>query len=214
MAGIVERVKHKLSVMPYVEERKLLHGIGFLLRGSFFLGIWKDSLMVKLSQSEVREILSMPFVTLFNEIEKVYIPDVALVGPQGVERDEQLDYWITRAALHVESKGSRGEAHRGQTPTIFDRASLQAGYGDNPMETLLLETDRATAKLLRLRKGQTFEFQARSQPAMFFVADGEAAFQGVDGQQPAKSGIWCFVPPYCRVVVHADSVTAVIVVVL
>ncbi|MFM7070846.1 MAG: hypothetical protein ACKO38_03505 [Planctomycetota bacterium] len=214
MLDIINRVKNKLSVMPYVEERKIPHGIGFLLRGAFFIGVWKDSLMVKLSHKDIVEILSMPFVTIFNEIDKVYIPNVALVGPQGIERDEHLDYWITRAALHVEMKEMRRKTHHGQPPTILDLASPPEESDLSATETSLLECEQATAKLVRLREGQIFNLQTRSQPAMLFVAEGEATFQAVDNQSPAKTGIWCFLPPYCQLAVTAKSVSAIVVVVL
>ena len=214
MIDIITRVKNKLNVMPYVEERKLPHGIGFLLRGAFFIGVWKDSLMVKLSHKDIVEILSMPFVTLFNEFDKVYIPNIALVGPQGIERDEHLDYWITRAALHVESKERCRKAHHGHNPTIFDLASPLADFDLSPTETSLLESERVTAKLVRLREGQTFNLQTCSQPAMLFVADGGATFQAADGDRSARCGVWCFVPPYYQLVVTANSASTIIVVVL
>ena len=210
MASIVDRVKNKMSVIPYVEERKLSRGIGFLLRGSFFIGIWNDSLMVKLSHQEVKEIISMPFVTLFDEIEKAYIPNVALVGPQGIERDEQLDYWINRAMLHVETKGKIGRAHLVKSPTILDLVSFTAEFGDIPTEASLFRSGEVSTNVVRLRAGQSFKFQTHSQPMILVVAAGEAAFKSAEHH--AISGIVCFLPPYSQLVVIANSDTALIVV--
>lgn len=212
MASIVDRVKIKMSVIPYVEERKLPHGIGFLLRGSFFIGIWNDSLMVKLSHQEVKEIISMPFVTLFDQIEKAYIPNVALVGPQGIERDEQLDYWINRATLHVETKGKSGRARHGQSPTVFDLVSFTADFGDIPTEASLFRSGEVSTNVVRLPADQSFKFETHSQPMILVVAGGEAAFKSADGKQPAISGIGCFLPPYSQLVVIANSDAAIIVV--
>jgi hypothetical protein len=97
---------------------------------------------------------------------------------------------------------------------IFDLASPLADFDLSPTETSLLESERVTAKLVRLREGQTFNLQTCSQPAMLFVADGGATFQAADGDRPARCGVWCFVPPYYQLVVTANSASTIIVVVL
>ena len=72
-------------------------GVGFLLHGNMLVGVWKDSLVVRLGPGEGEEALREPHVKEF-DITGRPMKGWVLVGPGGVEDDDQLAGWIERAA--------------------------------------------------------------------------------------------------------------------
>jgi hypothetical protein len=64
------------------------------------VGVWKDSLIVRLGPDEGEEALKEPHVSEF-DITGRAMKGWVLVGPEGVEGDEQLKGWIQRAVKFV-----------------------------------------------------------------------------------------------------------------
>jgi hypothetical protein len=98
--ALAERVRRRLARRRNVEEKKMFGGIGFLLNGNLLVGVWKDSLVVRLGPGEGDEALEEPHVKEF-DITGRPMKGWVLVGPGGVEEDEQLGNWIRRAAGFV-----------------------------------------------------------------------------------------------------------------
>jgi TfoX/Sxy family transcriptional regulator of competence genes len=96
-----------------IEEKKMFGGIGFLLNGNLLVGVWKDSLIVRLGPEEGEEALNEPLkephVSDFN-ITGRSMKGWVLVAPEGVEDDDELSAWIQRAVKFV-GKLPRKEAH-------------------------------------------------------------------------------------------------------
>ena len=98
--ALAERVRHLLARRKNVEEKKMFGGIGFLLNGNMLVGVWKDSLIVRLGPDEGDEALKEPHVSEF-DITGRAMKGWVLVAPEGVEADEQLKGWIERAVKFV-----------------------------------------------------------------------------------------------------------------
>jgi hypothetical protein len=64
------------------------------------VGVWKDSLIVRLAPDEGEEALREPHVREF-DITGRPMKGWVLVGSEGVEDDEQLSAWIQRAMKFV-----------------------------------------------------------------------------------------------------------------
>ena len=77
-------------------------GVGFLLNGNLLVGVWKDSLCVRLGEEEGEEALKEPHVKEF-DITGRPMKGWVLVEPEGVEDDEQLTNWIERAMKFVKA---------------------------------------------------------------------------------------------------------------
>ena len=77
-------------------------GVGFLLHGNMFVGVWKDSLIVRLGPDEGEEALKEPHVSEF-DITGRAMKGWVLVAPEGVDADEQLKGWIERATKFVKT---------------------------------------------------------------------------------------------------------------
>ena len=91
-----------------VEERKLFGCVGFLLNGNMLVGVWKDSLIVRLGPDEGDEALLEPHVKEF-DITGRPMKGWVLVEPEGVEGDDQLSGWIRRAVKFVGKLPAKGK---------------------------------------------------------------------------------------------------------
>ena len=97
---LAERIRHALARRKGKEEKKMFGGIGFLLNGNMCVGVWKDSLIVRLGPEQAAEALKQPFVQQF-DITGRPMTGWALIEPKGVEDDGQLKAWIQRAVKFV-----------------------------------------------------------------------------------------------------------------
>jgi TfoX/Sxy family transcriptional regulator of competence genes len=100
--ALAERIRQRLARRKNVEEKKMFGGIGFLLNGNLLVGVWKDSLIVRLGPEEGDQALREPHVKEF-DITGRAMNGWVLVEPKGVEDDEQLSGWIQRAVKFVGS---------------------------------------------------------------------------------------------------------------
>ena len=98
--SLAARIRQHLARRKSVEEKKMFGGVGFLLNGNMLVGVWKDSLIVRLGQDDGDEALKEPHVREFDITGKP-MRNWVLVGPEGVQNDEQLSAWIGRAVKFV-----------------------------------------------------------------------------------------------------------------
>jgi hypothetical protein len=98
--ALAGRIRQQLARRKNIEERKMFGGIGFLLNGNLLVGVWKESLVVRLGEEEGEEALKEPHVKEF-DITGRPMRNWVLVGPEGVQTDEQLGGWIQRAVKFV-----------------------------------------------------------------------------------------------------------------
>ena len=98
--ALAGRVRRRLSRRKNVEEKKMFGGVGFLLDGNLLVGVWKESLVVRLGRDEAEAALLEPHVKEFDITGKP-MRNWVLVGPEGIEDDGQLAGWIQRAAKFV-----------------------------------------------------------------------------------------------------------------
>ena len=97
---LAERIRQGLARRKGIEAKKMFGGIGFLLNGNMLVGVWKDSLIVRLGPEEGDEALKEPHVKEF-DITGRPMKGWVLVAPEGVEADEQVNGWIERAMKFV-----------------------------------------------------------------------------------------------------------------
>jgi TfoX/Sxy family transcriptional regulator of competence genes len=98
--ALAGRIRQRLARRKNVEEKKMFGGIGFLLNGNLLVGVWKESLVVRLGKEEGEEALKEPHVKEF-DITGRPMRNWVLVESEGVEDDEQLSAWIQRAMKFV-----------------------------------------------------------------------------------------------------------------
>src|SRR5579864_3134416 len=100
--ALAERIRQALARRKNVEEQKMFGGVGFLLNGNMLVGVWKDSLIVRLGPDQAEEALLEPHVEEF-DITGRPMKGWVLVEPEGVIGDDQLSAWIQRALKFVGS---------------------------------------------------------------------------------------------------------------
>jgi TfoX/Sxy family transcriptional regulator of competence genes len=100
--SLAKRIRDCLARTRNVEEKKMFGGVGFLLRGNMLVGVWKDSLIVRLDPDEGENALREPHVKAFDITGKP-MKGWLLVEPDGVEDDDQLAHWIERASKFVKT---------------------------------------------------------------------------------------------------------------
>jgi TfoX/Sxy family transcriptional regulator of competence genes len=98
--ALADRTRQQLARRKNIEEKKMFGGIGFLLNANLLVGVWKDSLCVRLGPEQAEEALPEPHVKEF-DITGRPMKGWVLVEPEGVEDDEQLSGWIERATKFV-----------------------------------------------------------------------------------------------------------------
>jgi len=98
--ALADRIRQRLARKQGVEEKKMFGGIGFLLGGNMLVGVWKNSLIVRLGPDGGDEALLEPHVREF-DITGRPMKGWVLVAPEGVENDDQLTGWVQRAVDFV-----------------------------------------------------------------------------------------------------------------
>jgi TfoX/Sxy family transcriptional regulator of competence genes len=97
---LAERLRRALARRKGIEEKKMFGGIGFLLNGNMCVGVWKDSLIVRLDAEQAEEALMEPNVEEFNVTGRS-MQGWVLVAPAGTEDEDELTDWIERALNYV-----------------------------------------------------------------------------------------------------------------
>jgi TfoX/Sxy family transcriptional regulator of competence genes len=98
--SLAARIRDALAEKKGIEEKKMFGGVGFLLNGNLLVGVWKDSLCVRLGPEEGEEAFKEPHVSEFNITGRA-MKGWVLVAPEGVEADEELSGWVQRAVKFV-----------------------------------------------------------------------------------------------------------------
>jgi TfoX/Sxy family transcriptional regulator of competence genes len=100
--SLASRIRDALSRTRGVEEKKMFGGVGFLLNGNMLVGVWKQSLIVRLSAEEGEAALAEPYVKDFDVTGRP-MKGWVMVEPEGIEDDGQLKGWIDRAIDFVKT---------------------------------------------------------------------------------------------------------------
>ena len=64
--SLAQRIRDALARKKNIEEKKMFGGVGFLLKGNMLVGVWKDSLIVRIGPEKGDEALKEPHVKEFD----------------------------------------------------------------------------------------------------------------------------------------------------
>lgn len=98
--SLAGRIRDALARKLNIEEKKMFGGVGFLLNGNMLVGVWKNSLIVRLGPDNYEDALLGQHVREFDITGKP-MKGWVMVEPDGIEDDDQLTGWIQRAADFV-----------------------------------------------------------------------------------------------------------------
>jgi len=99
---LAARIRDALARKRGIEEKKMFGGVGFLLNGNMLVGVWKNSLIVRVGPDGYEDALLEPHVKEF-DITGRPMKGWVLVEPGGIEDDGQVKAWIQRAMKFVGS---------------------------------------------------------------------------------------------------------------
>ena len=100
--SLAARIRQALGRTRGLTEKKMFGGVGFLLSGNLCVGVWKNSLIVRLDPAEAQLLLAEPHVRPF-DITGRPMKGWLLVEADGLETDEQLQAWVSRSKDFVRS---------------------------------------------------------------------------------------------------------------
>jgi TfoX/Sxy family transcriptional regulator of competence genes len=97
---MASRTRDALARERAVSEKKMFGGLCFLLHGKLLVGVFKDSLLVRLGPDGAKAALEEPHV---REMDMSGRPmkGWVVVEPEGLDGDLQLKTWIERAIEFV-----------------------------------------------------------------------------------------------------------------
>ena len=96
---LAERIRTQVKARRGFTEKEMFGGIGFLLHGNMCVGVWKESLILRLGPAS-QAALQQPAVREF-DITGRAMSGWVLVEPSGFGREEDLRRWIELAVSHV-----------------------------------------------------------------------------------------------------------------
>jgi TfoX/Sxy family transcriptional regulator of competence genes len=94
--SLAARTRDALTGVRSIEEKKMFGGLAFLLHGNVLVGVWENSLLVRLGAEDAEQALLEPDVREFDITGKP-MKGWAVVEPDGIENDQQLKKWVERA---------------------------------------------------------------------------------------------------------------------
>lgn len=95
--SLARRIRQTFDRRRNITERKMFGGVCFLLHGNICVGVWKDSLIVRIGQESYENALSEPHVRVF-DITGRSMTGWVMVEPDG---DERLNDWVQRGEEFV-----------------------------------------------------------------------------------------------------------------
>ena len=98
--GLAQRIREHLVTRNDVNEKKMFGGVGFLLKGNMCVGVWKQSLVVRVGPDAYESALREAGVRQF-DITGRAMTGWVLVGPSAIDTDDPLRDWIGRAIKFV-----------------------------------------------------------------------------------------------------------------
>jgi TfoX/Sxy family transcriptional regulator of competence genes len=98
--SLAARIRQALTQRKSIVEKKMFGGIAFLLHGNMLVGVWQDSLIVRLGFEQGDQALAEPHVRAFDVTGRP-MKGWVMVEPDGIDHDGQLCQWIERAVGFV-----------------------------------------------------------------------------------------------------------------
>ena len=100
--GLAERIRDLVLDQDNITEKKMFGGLAFLQEGHMFVGINGEQLMARVGPENYKKALVKPHVNEMDFTGKSF-KGYVYVRPEGIESDEDLQYWTTLASSFTKS---------------------------------------------------------------------------------------------------------------
>ncbi len=121
--SLAARVRDAVQHHPGVTEKKMFGGVGFLLHGNMLVGIWKESLIVRLDPEQGATALTQPHVSPM-DITGRPMRGWLMVAPAGLDEDRDLQSWISRAIQFVKGLEPQSAVQKTRSPKSKPRKPI------------------------------------------------------------------------------------------
>ena len=98
--ALIERIRPILSGRDGYSEHRMFGGVCFMIGGNMCVGTWKGALIVRIDRDEREAILSEPHTRPADMNGRV-MKGWALVEPDGIATESDLESWVDRAAAYA-----------------------------------------------------------------------------------------------------------------
>lgn len=103
---LADRLREQLADLKKIEEKKMMGGLCFMLKGKMCCGIVKDDLMVRVIESRYEEALSHPYGREMDFTGRS-LKGFVYVSPDGFKKNKDLSYWLNMGIEFVNALPSR-----------------------------------------------------------------------------------------------------------
>ena len=100
--GLAARLQELLQDLPGMDETRMMGGFGYILNGNLCVGVFKDTLMIRVGVEMAQKILKEPHVRPMDFTGKV-MKGWAIIEPEGIEEDADLEKFCALAIEFVET---------------------------------------------------------------------------------------------------------------
>lgn len=97
---LAERIRENLLDLKKLEEKKMMGGLCFMLKGKMCCGIVKDDLMVRVIEPRYEEALSHPHGRAMDFTGRP-LKGFVFVAPDGFKKQKDLTYWLNMGVEFV-----------------------------------------------------------------------------------------------------------------
>ena len=98
--SLAARTRDALARERSISEKKMFGGLCFLLNGKLLVGVFKDSLLVRLGADGAKSALTKPHVREMDFSSRP-MKGWVVVEPDGIDSDRQLKEWVQQAIEFV-----------------------------------------------------------------------------------------------------------------
>jgi TfoX/Sxy family transcriptional regulator of competence genes len=112
--SLAERVRTLIASLRGYAEKKMFGGVGFLLHGNMCVGIWQDSLIVRVGAEQHDEAMAKPFAKPF-DITGRPMTGWVMVEPDGLDSDRDLRSWVESGIRFAISLPARQDTSSSRT---------------------------------------------------------------------------------------------------
>lgn len=93
---LAQRVRETLSIIPQIEEKKMMGGLTFMVNGKMCVGVLQDDLMVRIDPQVYEMALQKKGCREMNFTGKP-MKGFVFVSPEGTDSEKDLNFWINLA---------------------------------------------------------------------------------------------------------------------
>ena len=99
---LARRVRPLMALRCGFSEKKMFGGMAYFLEGNLCVGVFRESLVVRVGINAYAAALEEPFVTIFGAVKRP-MRGWVMVGPEGLDDMTAIRAWVERGVEFVET---------------------------------------------------------------------------------------------------------------